>query len=102
MFSSKKLTISVLALSLLATAPVMAKKPTTFLGKIGASIMQTMAKHPILTGAALIGANIKLLPLTPPKENEIPVRHIIAVVGALMVEETFFNALAHNFEIDPL
>lgn len=90
------------ALSLLVVAPASAKKPETFLGKIGASVLQTMAKHPVLTCTALIVANAKLLPLTPPTENELPVRHIVAIFGALMAEETFLNALAQNFEIDPI
>lgn len=90
------------ALSILVIAPASARKPETFLGKIGTSIIQTLGEHPIITGTTLLCLNAKYLPLTPPTENEVPVRHILATIWATMMEVTLFNALSENFEIESL
>lgn len=58
MLLSKKSIISTLALSLLVMAPAVAKKPESFLGKIGTSVLQTINEHSFLTGIALTQANI--------------------------------------------
>lgn len=102
MLLSKKLTISVLALSLLATAPLMAQKPTTFLGKIGTSIMQTIDKHTIIRSIALGHLTEKAFQLPKPNDFGGLVRNTCIIGAAIMVEETLFQAVKKNFEVEPL
>lgn len=104
MFLSKKSVISTLALSCLVVAPMSAKKPTTFLSKIGHSIIQTVNKHYYLATVGLVAANCKVLDkvMRTPQSPLEAVFDLAVFVGMTKAEWTLITAITDNFEIDPV
>lgn len=71
MFLSKKSLLLPFALSILVIAPASAKKPKTFLGKIAASTLQTINKHPYATSYSVIGATMATIALVSNRSEVI-------------------------------
>lgn len=101
MFLSKKSVILPIALSLVI-APAFAKKPESFLGKIGTSILQTMNEHSFLTGIALEVANKKLLQFKSPETFKDAFFQVLVITPIITAEMTLIKALTKNFEVDPI
>lgn len=102
MFLSKKSVILPIALSILVIAPAFAKKPETFLGKVGTSILQTINEHPFLTSAALSTANLKLLQFKSPETFKEDLYQFLIIAPITLAETTLIKALTKNFEVDSI
>ena len=93
MFLSKKSVILPFALSLLVIAPISAKKPETFLGKIGASILQTANEHSFITGMVLTELNSRLLQFKNPETFKESIGQALAIAPLTLLEKTLIKAL---------
>ncbi len=105
MFLSKKSAVSAIALSILSLAPIQAARPKTFLGKIGASILQTVNKHPLATSYAAhsIGvATAVLISKDARIAEKLGTCSFFSAFATSFIVETGSKALMRNFEIDPI
>lgn len=91
-----------IALSVLVVAPASAKKPETFLGKIGTSVLQTINEHSFITAIALNRLNSHLLGFEKPQTFKECVGQVFALTPIALVQGTLIKALTKNFEIDPI
>lgn len=105
MLLSKKTIFLPLTLSILTIAPIFAKKPESFLGKIGASLLQTVNAHPFITSCAAIGTVVTSVAMV--SNNKELVKSLafnspLLVFFGLYLVETGSKALMKNFEVDPI
>lgn len=105
MFLSKKSVFLPLALSILVIAPASAKTPKTFLGKIAASTLQTINKHPYATSYSVIGATMATIALVSNRTEiikDLASKSFFSAFAVSYIVETGSKALMRNFEVDPI
>lgn len=84
---------------------IQAQKPSTFLGKLSASTVQTMHQHATISSAAIITAGAALnnyFSDTKLTTDFIFPLGVIALVAGSMIIKSGTQALMNNFDIEPL
>ena len=95
----KKLIVPAMVISLVS-APCAQAKPTTSAGKIAASALQTINRHPFYTSCVLTACiALTLKVFTNIDSFQIP---FMGIFGCSIVLETGSKALMKNFEIEQL
>ena len=87
MFLSKKTVFLPFALSFLVVAPASAKKPDTFLGKIGTSVLQTMNEHSFFTSVCLNKLKSGCFKLDAPKNFKELINQCLVTISLLLAEK---------------